>query len=194
MNYSQPSHYRFNEDSLALVDHAVKKAVGMTDLKVLDVGAGCGVIGIEFYKQLKEFIVTVDFIEVQNEFYDHLSVNTEDVKSRVYIESWLNVESLDTDYDLVLSNPPYFFTEDSRPSPSPLRDNCRRIRKEDFYLWLNKACGHLKKSGYFLFSFRDVDEVHLYLEQSRLWSLENSWKKGNCTIFCLKKSFVEYKY
>jgi tRNA1(Val) A37 N6-methylase TrmN6 len=49
-DYSQPDYYRFNSDSITLVNYLLK-SMGPTE-SILDLGAGCGIIGIELARYL----------------------------------------------------------------------------------------------------------------------------------------------
>ena len=71
MDYVQPDFYRFNEDSLKLVTR-VESTLSKAS-HVLDVGAGCGIIGIELALRIN--IGELHLLEVQQDFLPFIETN-----------------------------------------------------------------------------------------------------------------------
>lgn len=69
IDYSQPDFYRFNEDSTKLVAF-IQNHLKKTPQSIIDLGAGCGVIGIELKKLYHEAYLTL--VEGQSEFLPYL--------------------------------------------------------------------------------------------------------------------------
>src|SRR5690606_16988297 len=89
VDYSQPLFYRFNSDSLQLVNFILKKECQFKS--ILDLGAGCGIIGIELAKALGPKVVTL--VEMQEDYSVHIETNLklflpQAVESQVYYKSF----------------------------------------------------------------------------------------------------------
>jgi len=194
MSYTQPDFYHFNEDSIKLVHWAFQRVKNKKIIKCLDIGAGCGVIGMEFIGHKQSKSLRVDFIEKQEKFKDCLNENIKETSSRIYMDDWLSIEGLESDYDLAFSNPPYFFTNDSRPAKDFSRDMCRRIESMAMLNWIDKVHDHLKENGDFFWVYRNMGFVDDYLKsRGHLWTSEKRLTNQNCTFIHWKKSCSEYK-
>ncbi len=177
MDYYQPDFYRFNTDSLFLVDHALKRCNERSFLNVADFGAGCGVIGLELLQRGGHFN-RLDLIEYQKEYYPFLKKNIElfgNEKTRTLIEDFYKINN---NYDLILSNPPYFSPEASRPSLNLNRKKCRSFvhgSMEDFLELIKdrlspngEAFVLVSRSEKFKIPFENYTELFLYKKISLL--------------------------
>jgi tRNA1Val (adenine37-N6)-methyltransferase len=139
--YSQPSEYHFSLDSIQMAEHVatqIKDHKNLESFRVMDLCAGCGVIGFELawhLRSLKHF----EFVEVQDVYRSHFEENKK-IVGRADVE-WnfhlLNYESLQTEewkhsVDLVLCNPPYFRLGQGKLSPSEFKNRCRFYIDSDF--------------------------------------------------------------
>lgn len=132
--YSQPTEYHFCQDSVVFpkfVAHYLKDRPVTDDYRVLDVCAGCGVIGFELAhhdRRLKK----VDFLEIQEAFRSHFAANLEITgQSPAHFRfihgnyADLKNEQFANQYDLIVGNPPYFFLGEGLLSPSEFQNRCR---------------------------------------------------------------------
>jgi len=107
-DYLQPDFYRFNQDSLFLVNWIATRL--QTASHILDLGAGSGVIGIELANRLKPQSLTM--VELQSEFMPYLQSNSQDQKKGHYdirvVNSSFGEFKIDKTFDLIVSNPPYY--------------------------------------------------------------------------------------
>lgn len=146
IEYSQPAEYRFSLDSVeapraiaAWVDspEGIPVFPGDRELRILDLCAGSGVMGLELAFHLSRPL-HIDFIEVQAVYREHFEINLrrlQDVKTargEKLTAAWveMNYENLARDffrdsYDLIVANPPYFVPEQGSPSPSDFKNRCR---------------------------------------------------------------------
>lgn len=162
--YFQPEFYRFDEDSIFLVDFILQsKSVNFenNNQSFLEVGAGCGVISIELLNRL--YLLSdipkfnMELIELQLEFKQSLEKNLSFLESSinisVHFEDFL-FASRPTKYSCVYSNPPYFFKNEGRLSSNLFREKCRRMMKEDLDTWLKKMIHFTKVGGDIFFCHR----------------------------------------
>jgi tRNA1Val (adenine37-N6)-methyltransferase len=146
IDYSQPVFYRFNEDSLSLVNEIVKS--NCTPKKILDVGAGSGIIGIEL--ALKLNIPEVHFLELQKDWKPFLESNISelipDTITKIFwspVSDWRSKEK----YDLIVSNPPYYLPQNGKISPDPVRAHCRSFLQDDWEIMIGKCINSLTSEG-----------------------------------------------
>jgi len=106
-DYLQPDFYRFNEDSLLLVEKIKNKITNAHS--ILDIGAGCGVIGIELSKYFRP--KKLHLLELQNEYAFYLKENIKMLEAEIDAEVFISNLSRWTRtirYDLIVCNPPYY--------------------------------------------------------------------------------------
>lgn len=139
-DYSQPKEYRFSLDSVFLSQVVAKHVKNKFDesMKVLDLCSGCGVVGLELQFHCSE-IKNIDFLEVQSVYIDHFNHNKSQVKGdnlnlNLILNNYeilLNPE-YESHYDLIVSNPPYFFKNEGLLSPNEFKNRCRFFLDSDF--------------------------------------------------------------
>jgi tRNA1(Val) A37 N6-methylase TrmN6 len=143
-NYFQPDEYRFSLDSVFLaqkVASLIKDNSNLSHWRTLDLCAGCGIIGLELSlhsPQLKK----IDFLEVQESYREYFEKNVKMIypqfsDSEFPFLNWnyqtlLNLEHFENAYDLIVSNPPYFFQNEGLLSPSQFKNRCRFFLDSDF--------------------------------------------------------------
>lgn len=135
-DYSQPEFYRFNEDSLKLVQRI--KDSGVKATAVLDLGAGCGVLGIEVANQLGCESLTL--LEPQVDFYSHLETNLAHqikvpLKAEI-IKAFFGEWTPEKKYDLIVCNPPYYLPGRGQPYKDARRELARSFIKDDWRILL----------------------------------------------------------
>jgi tRNA1(Val) A37 N6-methylase TrmN6 len=152
LDYKQPNFYKFSEDSIVLSQFASKFIA--TKRRVLDLCAGSGVVGIEIAHASKQTF-SLDFVEVQQEFipylYENLSLIS-DFPTRVFESSIGNFKP-DTNYDLIVCNPPYFLKGEGRESPNWNKQVSRTFEIDNISILLNCAINLLSRSGVFIFCY-----------------------------------------
>lgn len=145
-DYHQPVFYRFNQDSLLLVNEIL--AAKPEAHNILDIGAGSGVIGIELAHKLG--IRNVHFLELQTEWKSTLEKNITDFLPGKETEIfWQSVAEWNPaiKYDLIVSNPPYFLPGNGQLSPDPVRAKCRSFLEDDWKIFGEKAFKALAPKG-----------------------------------------------
>jgi tRNA1Val (adenine37-N6)-methyltransferase len=135
--------YRFNLDPVLLAGFA--PAAG----HVLDLGAGCGVLGLLLLKMNKAERVTA--VEVQPELAALAQQNAVDngfgeSQFRV-LGGDLRSVPLPRDVDLCAFNPPYFKAKSGRSAPNPSRDVARFERCGTLADFVDRAAFALGPSG-----------------------------------------------
>lgn len=146
-DYLQPSFYRFNEDSIKLINF-VREHVNQAST-ILDIGAGSGIIGIELFKSYQSDFVT--FLELQGEWLTYLEHN---IKSHhiplghfnVIISS-LGEWQTEQKFDLIVSNPPYYLSGHGEQSSDLRRHLSRTFEVDGWEVLLKKISILLKRKG-----------------------------------------------
>ena len=184
-DYFQPSFYRFNQDSLHLVKFIQQRKLG-TSLNFLDVGSGCGVIGIELAVAFPKWQGSL--LEAQGEFISFLEVNRKlfKVDHLTIIHSPVEAYRNQTFFDLIVFNPPYFFEGMGRPTADLARRRCRHIEELAFHKWLEICALKLKPGGSLCFCFRKDSLQHIDFSSFGL-SLALKEVQGSVAFFHLLK-------
>lgn len=155
-DYFQPEEYHFSLDSVFLAKKVAQLIENDTKekLNVLDLCAGCGIIGLELSILSKKHL-KIDFLEIQEIYQDFFSKNCEmiyahDHQKRESLRFLnLNYEDMlhsqfENSYDLIVCNPPYFFKGEGLLSPSEFKNRCRFFLDSDFRTLIKSIIYSLK--------------------------------------------------
>ncbi len=178
-NYKQPDEYHFSLDSIHLARFVATQLESRTDLgslRVLDLCAGCGVIGMELSWHLQA-IRQIDFVEIQDiyteYFYQNIAnINRPELQFRWHLLNYdeLHKEQWEGKFDLTVSNPPYFKPGHGVLSPSKFKNRCRFYLDSSFQNYIRALANSLANNGkaYFLLRplkhhgldlFSDIQEI-----------------------------------
>ncbi len=156
--YSQPQSYHFSHDSIETPDFVARQvlASGSLPTRVLDLCAGCGVMGLEFAWHVTGTF-SVDFVELQGEYRAHFERNVQSLREHrsgpATRFNWIerNYEELQIPdflekYDLILCNPPYFHQREGRISKADFKRRCHFfLDSSTDHLW--RSIGHVLAPG-----------------------------------------------
>lgn len=149
MDYKQPHFYHFSEDSLKLVAIAIANLT-TCPRSLLDIGCGCGVLGIETANKL-DSIMHLTLLEPQSEFDESLQHNLKHILQRkisVTVEkTTLSESTIDQAFELIICNPPYFESGAGRKSPSQEKQICRSFEFDNPDLYIQKILSFLSSTG-----------------------------------------------
>lgn len=155
-DYKQPGFYHFSEDSIELAKYAHKILKLNKSLTVLDLGCGCGVVGIEFcnlQKNTREIV----FVEKQKEFIPYLEYNIENLlmgtKYKIIDKNILNL-SITNKFDLIISNPPYYINGSGREAKCENKKQCHFFTEREMTSFLTTMKTLKNENGIALFTAR----------------------------------------
>lgn len=102
--YQPESGYCYNSDSLFLYDFITKFT---PKGRVLDVGAGCGIVGLLVARDNVE--LTLHAVEKQELYAEYVKKNAavNEIECQTYVSDFLEFQT-DEKYDFILSNPPFY--------------------------------------------------------------------------------------
>ncbi len=163
--YQPQEGYCYNSDSLFLydfIDFFHPKG------KVLDVGAGCGIIGLLVARDNKK--VELEAVEKQKVFVQYATTNARvnKIEYKMHEGSFLELDE-DVKYDYIISNPPFYHEGASRSEDEILfhaRYNVN-LPLRDFF---KKVSRLLKPQSHFIFCYEpsqfglicaELDKVNL---------------------------------
>lgn len=146
-DYSQPDFYRFNSDSIDLIKWIQDRKIKPKN--ILDLGAGCGILGIELSRHLGPQRVTL--VELQEDFRIHLEKNCHlflnpDVEAEIMVSSFANFKSLQQ-FDLIVCNPPYYLPGRGELPRKPQRALARTFLQDSWIDLLQSIRIHLAPQG-----------------------------------------------
>lgn len=141
--YSQPSEYRYSLDSIEFMwrlGMILNKETSTEQLRVLDLCAGCGVLGFELNFWLREKISSLTFVEVQKEYTEHLQNNRQITQTQekdvniknINFRELPRLESFRQAFDLIVCNPPYFREQTASLGKSSFRNRCHFLIEGTF--------------------------------------------------------------
>lgn len=124
---------------------------GAVPLQVADIGAGCGVFGLELLHHLRG-IRSLDAFEVQDEFapyfYQNVCACRVPADVRLHIGDVRDVVAKSiSGYDVVVANLPFFRPQEARLSPSAVRNQCRFFLNGEFAELMTVILELLNSSG-----------------------------------------------
>lgn len=165
--YTQPNEYHYSLDSIHLAEFVSKtyqSNLPLESVRVLDLCAGCGVIGLElswYLRNLRKF----DFIEVQDIYTEYFYKNSAIVNRPELQLNWilsnydlLLGEEWREKYDLIISNPPYFLANHGMLSPSHFKNRCRFYLDSTFENFIHGMINALAKGGKAYFLLRSLKQ------------------------------------
>ncbi|MEO5668185.1 MAG: methyltransferase [Bdellovibrionota bacterium] len=169
--YSQPPDYRFSHDSVELAQRASEFLVEATTnrtgpIRILDLGAGSGVVGLEIARFAK-CALKIDFVEIQPEYGPHFEQNLKWIQGLApgFTGTWrqMNYEHLlvpeeAEKYDLVVSNPPFFDRGQGNLPPSPFKARARFFLDSSFERMCEAIAHVLRPGGQAYFLVRDLGD------------------------------------
>lgn len=155
--YYQPDQYHFGQDSVDLARWATARTKYFPHKRVIEFGAGCGVLSLEFLSLLEGQEVEFKLVELQEEFIPALSKNISLYGKGCCEYLRGDILRLDDEkyFDCVLMNPPYFIDSKYRQPACTVKNRCRHISEEDLIGWFETARRVLKNEGELFFCFRD---------------------------------------
>lgn len=157
-NYQQPNFYHFNEDSILLVKTVLSDYEVDNCENILDLCAGCGVVGIEYINgyQKSGSVENLSFIEKNIKFKESLVENIETLLMNKSINVDVIIEDLrqcdlNKKMDLILSNPPFYSIDSHRISENNDRRKCRSFEIGFLEDYVNFLRNNLSSKGHAFF-------------------------------------------
>jgi len=146
--YQPDSGYCYNSDSVYLYDFiSFFKPKG----KMLDVGAGCGIVGLLVARDNTK--VELEAVEKQDVFIEYANINARvnKIKYNLHKGSFLDLDE-NVKYDYIVSNPP-FYHEGVTKSKDTMLFNARyniNLPLKDFFKKVSRV---LKPQAHFIFCY-----------------------------------------
>jgi len=146
--YQPETGYCYNSDSVFLYDFiSFFKPKG----KVLDIGAGCGIVGLLVARDNPK--VSLEAVEKQDTFIEYAKHNARvnKIEYKLYQGDFLELE-FEEKYDYIISNPP-FYPEGAKKSDNEMLFNARynvNLPIDDFF---KKVSQILKPQSHFIFCY-----------------------------------------
>ncbi len=162
--YQPQNGYCYTSDSIILYDFISScKIKG----EVLEVGSGCGIIGLLV---ARDNPINLSQIDIQEDFYLLSKKNAEinNINSEIINDDFLNYTD-DKRYDFIISNPPFYETGNV-PSNDINIATCKMESFLNMSYFFKKVKFFLKPKGYFIFCYKasSLSEVICTLQKNNL--------------------------
>ncbi|SFV66271.1 tRNA (adenine37-N(6))-methyltransferase TrmN6 [hydrothermal vent metagenome] len=146
--YQPQSGYCYNSDSIFLYDFI---NAFQPKGRVLDVGAGCGVVGLLVARDNKK--VTLEAVEKQAIFREYATINARvnGIELDLHAGDFLELES-EEKYDYIISNPP-FYPEGVQKSENEMLFYARYNVNLPLEPFFKKVSQLLKPRSHFIFCY-----------------------------------------
>jgi len=155
--YQEDDGFLFNSDSHYLYDFIAKlKPKG----DLLDVGSGCGILGLLIARDFKVNLTSID-IQKNSTFLTSQNAKVNDITCKAICGDFLEYE-FDKKFDYIISNPPYYHSEVIKSENKKLYISRyeENLTLENF---IKKANSLLKNRGHLVFC-HDAKRVAQILE------------------------------
>ena len=150
--YQEKGGYCYNSDTLFLFDFVSKKEVKG---EVLDVGCGCGVLGLLIKEKFDISLTGVD-IQPNNIFLSQINAKNNNFEADFFEGDFLECE-FKKKFDLIVSNPP-FYRAKSKQSPNISKKISRFNDSLPLREFIRKSNSLLKPRGELIFCY-DAGEL-----------------------------------
>lgn len=183
-DYQQPSFYRFNQDSIRLINHILKNE--MAARSILDLGAGSGIIGLELAQKLKP--IKLELLELQKEYLPFLDNNsvtfapsgTEVLKTICSFKEYNPQQK----FSLISCNPPYYLPGRGELSPNVNRQLARTFIQDNWSELLGCIHRSLEDNGpaYLVLKNEALIRTHVENELTK-FSFTSLWSEDEDLFF-----------
>lgn len=185
IDYKQPTFYHFSEDSIQLANYIARNFKKNGYRSIVDLGAGCGILGIESALKLGD-INKITFVELQPEYLPFLKENTSFLPNKISLDIKITKFSkyqIEDKFDLVLANPPYFNKGHGRVSSDINKQKCRTFEIDDLSVLLKLMIDLRSDRGLACLVIRnDLKEQNILLKK---FNFQEVKPFGNYSIFQL---------
>lgn len=160
--YQLENGYRYNSDTLFLYDFI---ASGKVFGDVLDVGCGCGILGILLARDFKINLNLIDIQEINLELTrQNLKLNN--IQANAILGDFAEFK-FDTKFDLIVSNPPFYDEKTKKSEISHIKTS-RYNQFLPLKKLLESANSILKPRGVFAFCYDIGRFMEILVELQRL--------------------------
>ncbi len=188
--YQLEKGYRFNSDTHFLYDFISRFPVRG---EVLDVGCGCGILGLLIARDFKVSLTQID-IQKENVFLTERNAKVNGIKSKI-IHADFKTSDFKNRFDFIVSNPP-FYHDDHIKSKNDHINKSRYAQHLPLETLVKNASSALKPRGYFIFCYdpKELDKIFLYLKEYRLNAEKirfvhpNKKKNANLAMIAARKN------
>ncbi len=166
-DYSQPDFYHFSQDSIDLVEVVLNQIQLLQRdnvINILDVGTGCGIVGIELSQKIRTQFKLV-LLEKQNEFYHSITQNFKQLFNHEFGSGEIVISDVldfnpEIHFNIITFNAPFYRPDRFRSTNNRLKKNCKMMDLKTKNKIIEKCSKLLSPGGMFFLLdryFNDYD-------------------------------------
>lgn len=146
--YQYKDGYRYNSDTIFLYNFIAQYAIKGS---VLDVGCGCGILGLLVKRDFENIELTQIDIQEKNATLAQKNAETNNVKTEVIGDDFL-IHNFEEKYDFIISNPPFYHSGSLKSTDTSLylSRHSDALAFDDF---VKKAYKLLNRRGSLIFCY-----------------------------------------
>ncbi|NOX15585.1 MAG: methyltransferase [Epsilonproteobacteria bacterium] len=162
--YQYKDGYRYNSDTIFLYDFISKYKISGS---LLDVGSGCGILGLLIKRDFPKVDLTQIDIQEKNASLNKKNALANNQKSEIICDDFLE-HTFEKKFDCIISNPP-FYHEGSLKSEDESLFLSRHSLALQIDKFINKTYKLLKPKGSFMFCYdaKQIDDLLVILTQAK---------------------------
>ncbi|MBR8464064.1 methyltransferase [Campylobacter sp. faydin G-24] len=186
--------YRYNSDTLVLYDFISKILKPYFKGEVLDVGCGCGILGLLLKRDFNGINLSLLDIQEINLELSRQNANTNSLEAKFIHADFTKFKS-ESKFDLIISNPPFYHDGVSKSTNEHIAISryATHLPLRDFIQSVNsnlKPCGEM----IFCYDVASLTEIFAILKEFKMTPIcikfihSKANKDANLVIFHVKKS------
>jgi len=162
--YQYTDGYRYNSDTIFLYDFIIKYKIKGS---VLDVGCGCGILGLLIKRDFNEIKLSQIDIQEKNKSLALKNAKANGIESQTVYGDFLKYD-FDEKYDFIISNPPFYHSGSIKSENHSLFLS-RHSKALEINSFVKKAYSLLNPKGSLIFCYdaKQLDSLFVCLTNAK---------------------------
>ncbi len=162
--YQYKNGYRYNSDTIFLYDFISRYKISGS---LLDVGSGCGILGLLVKRDFPKIDITQIDIQEKNTLLNKRNAEANSIQSKIIYDNFLEHDFKEK-FNFIISNPPFYHSGSLKSEDKSLSLS-RHNQALQIDKFVEKSYNLLKPKGSFIFCYdaKQIDELLMKLTSAR---------------------------